>query len=52
MKGLPTTFEEAVEHLRACGANCDICTAAYIGDIARVRQLLDEDPALANRPSP
>lgn len=51
MKGLPTTFEEAVAHLRARGARCDMCTAAYIGDIARVRQLLDEDPSLANRPS-
>jgi ankyrin repeat protein len=42
---------EVVEHLRARGAECDICTAAHIGDLARVRSLLDRDPTLANRPS-
>src|SRR6185436_21120794 len=39
------------EHLRARGAYCDICTAAWFGDLKRVRELTDEDPSLANRPS-
>ena len=38
-----------IAHLRARGAYCDICTACHIGDIDRVRELLDEDPSLANR---
>jgi ankyrin repeat protein len=38
-------------HLRARGAYCDICTAAWFGDIQRVRELCDEDPSLANRVS-
>jgi ankyrin repeat protein len=40
-----------LEHLRARGAYVDICTAAYIGDLERVRELVDKDPSLANRPS-
>jgi ankyrin repeat protein len=39
------------EHLRARGADCDICTAAYFGDLERVRMLCEQDPSLANRPS-
>jgi ankyrin repeat protein len=39
------------EHLRARGAYCDICTAAWFGDLNRVRELCDEDPSLVNRPS-
>jgi ankyrin repeat protein len=39
------------EHLRARGADCDISTAAWFGDLNRVRQLCDQDPSLANRPS-
>src|SRR6185503_10430983 len=39
------------EYLRARGAYCDICTAAWFGDLNRVRELCDEDPSLANRPS-
>jgi ankyrin repeat protein len=46
-----TTPREVLDGLRARGANCDICTAAYIGDLPRVRELLDRDPSLANRPS-
>ena len=42
---------DVLAHLRARGAYCDICTAAYIGDIARVRELLARDRSLANRPS-
>lgn len=50
-RDVATTPREVLTHLRACGAYCDICTAAYIGDLDRVRELLDEDPSLANRPS-
>jgi ankyrin repeat protein len=39
------------EHLRARGAECDICTAAYFGDLDRVRTLCEQDPSLANRSS-
>ena len=46
---MPTTPREVLAHLRARGAYCDICTAAYIGDLERVRELLDQDPSLANR---
>jgi ankyrin repeat protein len=47
----PTTPAEVLTHLRARGAYVDICTACHIGDLERVRELLDEDPALANRVS-
>jgi len=50
-KHVVTTPADVLAHLRARGANCDICTAAYIGDLERVRELLDEDPSLANRPA-
>jgi ankyrin repeat protein len=44
------TPREVLAHLRARGASCDIATAAYTGDLERVRELLDQDPSLANRP--
>jgi ankyrin repeat protein len=47
----PTTPADVRAHLRACGADVDICTACYIGDLQRVRELLKQDPSLANRPS-
>jgi len=47
----PFTPRMVLDHLRARGANCDLCTACHIGDVARVRELLEENPALANRPS-
>lgn len=50
-KEVETTPREVIDHLRARGAYCDICTASYIGDLERVRELLDQDPTLANRPS-
>jgi ankyrin repeat protein len=50
-KDTVTTPREVIAHLRARGAFCDICTASYIGDLGRVRELLDLDPSLANRPS-
>ena len=33
------------------GRIVDICTACHIGDLERVRELLDQDPSLANRVS-
>jgi ankyrin repeat protein len=50
-KDVTTMPAEVLVHLRSRGAYVDICTAASIGDLERVRELLDEDPALANRPS-
>jgi ankyrin repeat protein len=50
-KEITTTPAEVLEHLRARGAYVDLCTAASIGDLARVRALLDRDPSLANRVS-
>jgi len=48
-KDVATTPLEVLEHLRARGAYVDINTAASIGDLDRVKELLDEDPSLANR---
>jgi ankyrin repeat protein len=42
---------EVLAHLRFRGAHVDICTAASIGDLECVRELLDQDPSLANRVS-
>jgi ankyrin repeat protein len=42
---------DILRHLREKGAYIDICTAAHIGDIERVRQLLQEDPSVGNRVS-
>jgi ankyrin repeat protein len=50
-KDTKSTAREVLEHLRARGAYCDICTASFIGDLDQVRELLDEDPTLADRPS-
>ena len=47
----PVSPAEVRDHLRARGAYCDICTACFIGDLARVRELLDAAPSLANRVS-
>jgi ankyrin repeat protein len=47
----PTTPAEVLAHLRERGAYVDICTAASVGDLERVRELLDQDPSLANRVS-
>jgi ankyrin repeat protein len=48
---IATTPADVLAHLRARGAFVDICTAAHIGDLDRVRELLDEDPSQANRVS-
>jgi ankyrin repeat protein len=50
-KDIATTPADVLAHLRARGAYVDICTAASIGDLERVRELLDRDPSLANRVS-
>src|SRR4030095_693268 len=50
-KDTSPTPRAVYEHLRARGAFCDICTAAWFGDLNRVRELCDQDPSLANRPS-
>jgi ankyrin repeat protein len=46
-----TTPEDVRTHLLARGAYCDICTAADMGDLGRVRGLVDKDASLANRAS-
>jgi ankyrin repeat protein len=50
-KDTVATPADVLAHLRARGAYLDICTAAQIGDLQRVTELLDEDPSLANRVS-
>lgn len=45
------TSDDVFQHLRARGANVDIGMAAVKGDLERVRELLDQDPSLANRVS-
>jgi ankyrin repeat protein len=46
---VPATPDDVYRHLVALGARVPIGMAAFKGDIARVRALLDEDPSLANR---
>lgn len=48
-KDWSTTPARVLAHLRARGAYVDINTACHVGDLDRVRELLDEDPSLANR---
>lgn len=50
-KEVAATPQEILDHLRSRGAYVDINTAASIGDLERVRELLDQDPTLANRVS-
>jgi ankyrin repeat protein len=50
-KDTAPTPRAVYEHLRSRGAYCDICTAAWFGDLNRVRELCDQDPSLANRQS-
>lgn len=45
------TPAEVLAHLRARGADVDICTACAIGDLERVRELLAQNSSLANRVS-
>jgi ankyrin repeat protein len=46
-----TTPAEVLAHLIARGAYLDIWTAAHMGNLDRVRELLDGDPPLVNRAS-
>ena len=50
-KDWPVSPSDVRAHLRTRGAYVDICTASFIGDLERVRELLAQDPSLANRPS-
>ena len=50
-KEVTTTPRQVLDRLRSLGADCDICTASAIGDLERVRELLERDPTLANKPS-
>src|ERR1041384_7860990 len=50
-KEIETTPRKVLDHLRARGAYVDINTAASIGDLDRLRELLDQDPSLANKVS-
>ncbi len=40
---------DVLAHLIARGAYVDICTAAHMGNLDRVRELVEQDPSLANR---
>ena len=45
----PVTPAQVLAHLKARGAFIDLPTACHTGDIDRVRELLRQDPSLANR---
>ena len=45
----PVTPANVMAHLKARGAFIDLPTACHTGDIERVRELLRQDPSLANR---
>ena len=50
-KDHPVTHEAVFTHLLSRGAYFDICSACHKGNLDRVRDLLDQDPTLVNRPS-
>ena len=45
----PVTAAQVMAHLKARGAFIDLPTACHTGDIERVRELLLQDPSLANK---
>src|SRR4030095_11781702 len=45
----PVTRAQVMAHLEARGAFIDLPTACHTGDIERVRELLRQDPSLANQ---
>jgi ankyrin repeat protein len=45
----PVTRAQVMAHLKARGAVIDLPTACHTGDIERVRELLRQDPSLANK---
>lgn len=51
-EGVETTPEGVLAHLISKGAYVDIWTAAHMGDIRRVTELLEQDPSLLNANSP
>ncbi len=50
-KDWPTTHQQVHAHLRARGAEVDLCTACYLGDLELAREFLNRDSSLANRPT-
>ena len=48
----PVTPAQVMDHLKARGAAIDLPTACHTGDIERVRELLRQDPSLANKVGP
>jgi ankyrin repeat protein len=48
-RGWPTSPAQVMAHLRSRGATVDLPTACHTGDLERVRELLRQDPSLANR---
>jgi ankyrin repeat protein len=50
-KDVTATPLDVFKHLRSRGAYIDICTAAAVGDLDRVRELVREDRSLANTTS-
>lgn len=50
-KEVTTTPKDVFEHLRSRGAYIDVSVAAAAGDLKRVRELVEQDPSLANRNS-
>ncbi|OAI52682.1 ankryin, partial [Planctomyces sp. SCGC AG-212-M04] len=48
-KETPTSPRQMFDHLRARGAEVDFNTACAIGDMHRVRELIDRDPSVVNR---
>lgn len=49
--GTKTKPADVLRHLRKRGATVELCVAARIGDMDRVKELLAQDPSLANKPS-
>jgi ankyrin repeat protein len=47
--GWPVTPAQVMAHLTSRGAFIDLPTACHTGDIERVRELLRQDPSLANK---
>jgi ankyrin repeat protein len=45
----PVTAAQVMAHLKSRGAFIDLPTACHTGDIERVRELLGQDPSLANK---
>jgi ankyrin repeat protein len=48
-KDTAATPQDVLAHLISRGAYVDIWTAAHLGNLNRVKELLDEDPSLANK---